>query len=61
MTDYIREILGKKIPKIIIFSHLSSRRSLKHFSDKILLDNNMTIEKNSKIGYNWRRITRTKA
>ena len=49
MTDYIREILGKKIPKIIIFSHFSSRRSLKKFSDKILLDNTMTIEKIQKL------------
>ena len=51
---------GEKMPTINIFGYFLSKRSLKSFSDKILLDNNMNhpLEKTfSNNFYNRRRIT----
>ena len=56
--------MREKKPEKNIFGHFSSSNPLKKFSDKILLENNMTyLLKNriSKNVYNERRITLSKA
>ena len=42
MAEYIWEIQGTKMPEINFFGHFSSRTPFKKFSNKILLDINIT-------------------
>ena len=63
-TGHIRVFWGKIYPKLGVFCQFLSRILLKHFHDKIVLDNNLTYplkKQFSKNVYNSRYITFPKA